>query len=109
MPGCDAIEPLAPDACRDDHSAPCYCLHLKNRALNGERQKLSAEELEFVGVGNREHAHGSDGWHSITGLLWMTSADANDVEGDKIDAAIVKAYRFLGMVPPQDRLGFLGG
>jgi hypothetical protein len=102
------MEPLFPYACRSDHSAPCYYLHLKNRALNGERHKLTAEELEFVGVGNRARAHDIDGWRSINGLLWMAYADANDVSASETEAAIAKAYRSLGMVPPQDRLGFLG-
>jgi hypothetical protein len=49
--GIKKLEPLAPDACRSDPSAPCYYLHLKRRALNGDRDKLSARELAFVGVG----------------------------------------------------------
>jgi hypothetical protein len=31
-------------------AAPCYYLHLKERALNGGRDKLSQRELEFVDV-----------------------------------------------------------
>jgi hypothetical protein len=50
VPSFDVLEPLAPDACRSDHNAPCYYLHLKRRALNGERDKLSVHELAFVGV-----------------------------------------------------------
>ena len=52
---------LGPDACLVDRPAPCFYWHLKQRALNGERDKLSDEELEFVGVGRRRRRPG--GWH----------------------------------------------
>jgi hypothetical protein len=45
VPSLDVLEPLGPDTCRSDPSAPCYYLHLKHRALNGDRDKLSAREL----------------------------------------------------------------
>jgi hypothetical protein len=37
------------------------------------------------------------------------AAFENLVQGPATDAAIAKAYHALGMVPPQSRLGFLGG
>jgi hypothetical protein len=67
----DSIEPLAPDACRSDYNAPCYYLHLKRRALNGERDKLSRRDLDFVGVDT--WPINTPGWHAPTGLfldLW---------------------------------------
>lgn len=66
MPSFDGLEPLAPDACRSDPSAPCYYLHLKRRALNSERKRLSRRELEFVGVDIWPIT--TPGWRSPTGL-----------------------------------------
>jgi hypothetical protein len=37
------------------------------------------------------------------------AAFENLVQGSATHAAIAKAYHALGMVPPQSRLGFLGG
>ncbi|MGA9160882.1 MAG: hypothetical protein WB297_08485 [Actinomycetota bacterium] len=45
------LYPLGPDRCRDDRCVACSYLHLKRRALNGERDRLSRGELMFVGVG----------------------------------------------------------
>lgn len=67
------IDPLAPDACRSDPSAPCYYLHTKLRALNGGRDKLSERELEFVGVGGPIN---TPGWRSPTGLFLDDLLDA---------------------------------
>jgi hypothetical protein len=66
VPSFDALEPLAPDACRSDPSAPCYYLHLKRRALNGGRDKLSQREREFVGVDT--WPINTPGWHQPTEL-----------------------------------------
>ena len=58
------IWPLGPDRCRSDRCAPCTYWHTKKAALNGGRDKLSPEQLEFVGVGNaRARADLSGGWH----------------------------------------------
>jgi len=47
----DCVGALGPDPCRSDPSAPCYYHHLlKMRALNGDYDKLTDEEREFVGV-----------------------------------------------------------
>jgi hypothetical protein len=99
----DSIEPLAPDACRSDHSASCWYWHLKIEALNGGRDALSPEELAFVGI---FPPRPDDGWHAISDLPALASADANDVQGSETDAAILRAMQALGM--PQERLAFLG-
>jgi hypothetical protein len=62
----DSIEPLAPDACRSDPSAPCAYWHLKLHALNGGRDKLSGRELAFVGVDT--WPLNTPGWSSPTAL-----------------------------------------
>src|SRR4029450_9586335 len=46
MPSFDVLEPLAPDACRSDPSAPCRYWHTRP----GAREKLSDRERQFVGV-----------------------------------------------------------
>ena len=66
MPSFDALEPLAPDACRSDPSAPCAYWHTKLHALNGGRDKLSERELEFVGVDT--WPINTPGWHQPTAL-----------------------------------------
>ncbi len=43
VPSFDALEPLAPDARRSDRSAPCYYLHLKRRALNGDANPVYSQ------------------------------------------------------------------
>jgi hypothetical protein len=67
VPSFDVLEPLAPDACRSDPSAPC-CLywHTKLHALNGGRDKLSRESLDLVGVD--VWPINTPGWRSTTGL-----------------------------------------
>ena len=67
MPSLDAIDPLAPDACRSDPSAPCHYFHLKLRALNGDRDELSDRERAFVGVD--AWPINTPGWRSPTGLF----------------------------------------
>jgi hypothetical protein len=72
----DGLVPIGPDACLSDPSAPCYYLHLKRRALNGERTKLSRRELELVGVGVTPPSE--RGWRNPSGLYldeWDTAAD----------------------------------
>jgi hypothetical protein len=86
---------------------PCFGLSacyadLKAAALNGGRDKLSAEELEFVGLGASRRRDTSDGWHqagSLAGLI-----------GDHLsaeDAAMLAALMEVD-VPARERLEFLG-
>jgi hypothetical protein len=63
----DSIEPLAPDACRSDPSAPCLYWHTKLHALNGGRDKLSLRDREFVGVDT--WPINTPGWRSPAGLF----------------------------------------
>ena len=72
-----AIEPFAPDACRPDRSAPCMYWHLKLRALNGERDKLSDGELAFIGIYPPDPR---DGWHRPHETRLLASADERDVD-----------------------------
>ena len=53
MPSFHELEPFGPDACLVDRNPPCRYYHTKLRALNGERDTLTDEELEFVGVSRR--------------------------------------------------------
>jgi hypothetical protein len=66
LPSFDALESLAPDACRSDPSAPCFYWHLKLHALNGGRDKLAQRELTFVGVDTWPIV--TPGWRSPVGL-----------------------------------------
>ena len=91
----DSIEPLAPDACRSDPSAPCWYWHTKLHALNGGRGKMSQRDLEFVGVGSTPRGS-SGGWRNPAGLY----LDEWDAEVDPV----LKALALLG----QSRLAFLG-
>ena len=50
MPSFDGLDPLSPDVCHTDRSAPRWYWHTKLKALNGGRDKLKPEELEFVGA-----------------------------------------------------------
>jgi hypothetical protein len=94
VPSLDAIDPLGPDACRSDPSAPCLYWHLKLHALNGGRGKLSQRDLDFVGVGVTPPLR--DGWRSPAGLY----VDEFDDEVDPV----LKALARLG----GSRLEFLG-
>jgi hypothetical protein len=78
----DAIEGLAPDACRFDPSAPCAYWHLKLHALNGGRSKMAQHDLEFVGVNTGPLT--TPGWRSPTGLY----LDEFDAEVDPIQRAL---------------------
>lgn len=100
MPSFDALDPLAPDACRSDPSAPCYCLHLKRRALNGERDKLSERELTFVGVDTWPIV--TRGWRSPTGLYID-----DPLEGIGLSAEDSAALHALMAIGSQGRLEFL--
>ena len=58
----ESVWPIGPDRCKDDRCAACYYLHLKRRALNGGRDRLSDEELAYVGIGVPSRDT-SGGWH----------------------------------------------
>ena len=101
----DVLEPLAPDACRSDPSAPCHYFHLKLRALNGGRDKLSDRELEFVGVDT--WTINTPGWHSPAGLYLD-----DDLEGVGISAEVSVALHAIMAISSgvnQEPLEFLGG
>jgi hypothetical protein len=102
VPSFDALEPLAPDACRSDPSAPCFCWHLKLHALNRCRDKLSAEELEFVGVDTWPIV--TPGWRSPVGLYLD-----DPLEGFGLSAEDSAALHALMAIGSQGRLEFLGG
>jgi hypothetical protein len=91
-------EPLQPDACRSDPSAPCRYYHLLLRALNGERDRLSARELEFVGI--LPPRRRGDGWHQPNEIRFPASVDERDVDAGTV--AILQA------LVKRDRLEFLG-
>ena len=100
MPSFDALEPLAPDACRSDPSAPCFYWHTKIHALNGGRDKLSERELTFVGV---------DTWPIVTpgcarrrGLYLDDSLEAFGLTGE--DSAALHA---IMSIDSRERLEFL--
>ena len=80
MPSFDALEPLAPDACRSDPSAPCVYWHLKLHALKGGRDKLSPRELEFVGVNTGPIS--TPGWHAPTGLFLELFSDLPELSAE---------------------------
>jgi len=93
VPSFDALEPLAPDACRSDPSAPCAYWHTKLHALNGGRDKLSERELEFVGVDT--WPINTPGWHQPTALI-PRSPDGRSpgaVGGGVGRAALADGYR----------------
>ena len=58
----DIVSALGPDACRSDRNAPCRYWHTKVAALNGQRDTLTDEELEFVGVAPRRRNRSA--WHA---------------------------------------------
>jgi hypothetical protein len=99
VPGFDAIEPLAPDACHSDPSAPCHYLHLKRRARNGDAGKLS--ELAFVGI---FPPRPRDGWYQPGEIAIQASAN----EQDEPPAAYVAIMQKLMMLGGRERLEFLG-
>jgi hypothetical protein len=95
------IWPLRPDRCRSDRCAPCYYHHLKIQALNGGRDKLSPDELEFVGEGVSARVR-SGGWHQPDDLAGLN--------GDQLsaeDSAMLAALMDTGD-PGQERMRFLG-
>ncbi len=100
-----SIAQLGPDACRFDPCAPCYYLHLKRRALNGGRDKLSRRERSFVGVGT--WPLNTPGWRSPTGLY-----DVDPLEGlaDGLSAEeLAVLHRLMAGDVGRERLEFLGG
>ena len=101
MPQWDSVEPLAPDACRSDPSAPCFYWHLKIQALNGGRDKLSEPDLTFVGVDTWPIV--TAGWRSPTGLY------LNDpLEGFGLSPEDSAALNAIISVGSRERLEFLG-
>jgi hypothetical protein len=100
VPSFDVLEPLGPDACRSDHSAPCYYLDLKRRALNGERDKLSERDCEFVGVDT--WPINTPGWRSPVGLYLD-----DPLEGFGLSAEDSAALHAIMTIGSQERLEFL--
>jgi hypothetical protein len=101
IPSFDAIEPLAPDACRSDPSVPCAYWHTKLHALNSGRDKLSQRDLDFVGVG--VWPINTPGWASPTGLY------LNDpLEGFGLSAEDSAALHAILAVGSRERLEFPG-
>jgi hypothetical protein len=91
----DSIEPLAPDACRSDPSAPCAYWHTKLHALNGGRDKLSRRDLDFVGVDT--WPINTPGWHAPTGLFLDLWSDLPELSAE--DSAVLRSMmdiEFLG-------------
>jgi hypothetical protein len=100
VPSFDALEPLAPDACHSDPSAPCFYWHTKLHALNGGRDKLSERERAFVGVDTWPIV--TPGWRSPTGLYLD-----DPLEGFGLSAEDSAALHAIMMVGSRERLGFL--
>jgi hypothetical protein len=97
----DVLEPLAPDACRSDPSAPCFYWHTKLHALNGGRDTLSERDLTFVGVDVWPIT--TPGWRSPVGLYLD-----DPLEGFGLSAEDSAALHAIMMVGSQERLEFLG-
>jgi hypothetical protein len=102
VPSFDVLEPLGPDACRSDPSAPCYYLHLKRRALNGERDKLSERELAFVGVGGPLN---TPGWRAVESFPVLRAFELDDSGAAPVDRLFAA---LLAVGSSQERLEFLG-
>ena len=96
------MEPLFPDACRTDRSAPCRYWHTKCKALNGGRSKLSERDLALVGVDLPVQRRGG-GWYQPGEISLFASAYELDAEPD----ALLQALVSVGST--QARLDFLGG
>jgi hypothetical protein len=86
----EILEPLAPDACRSDPSAPCHYWHLKLRALNGGRDKLSRWELDFVGV-DVGPIHTPGGWQTPN----LPSTDVWDLGADLSEEQSAVLHRLM--------------
>jgi hypothetical protein len=102
VPSFDALEPLAPDACRSNPSAPCGYWHLKLHALNGGRDKLSERDLTFVGADTWPIV--TPGWRSPVGLYLD-----DPLEGFGLSAEDSAALHAIMSAGSQERLSFLGG
>ena len=101
MPSFDVLEPLAPDACRSDPSAPCFYWHTKLHALNGGRDKLTPEQLTFVGVDVWPVI--TPGWRSPVGLYLD-----DPLEDFGLSPETSAALHAIVSVGSQGRLEFLG-
>jgi hypothetical protein len=88
------------------HGIPCYGFPLcywetKKLALNGGRDRLTREELEFVGVISRRR-DSSGGWHQPNVSVIVDSAGM-----DPADRELLQALMDVE-VPDRERLRFLG-
>jgi len=95
VPSFDVLEPLAPDACRSDPSAPWAYWHTKVHALNGGRDKMSQRDLTFVGVDT--WPINTPGWRSPTGPFLDDPLDAFGLSA--ADSAVLRSLmdiEFLG-------------
>jgi hypothetical protein len=98
------IDALGPDRCRSDPCAVCSYWHLKQQALNGGRDKLSPEQLEFVGVVLRRRDV-SGGWHQPSDSLSSYELDSPLSALSAEDTAILQSLMNAGHA---DRVGFMG-
>ena len=80
----------------------CYA-HLKTAALNGGRDRLSPEELAFVGVGGVPRRDTSGGWHQAGNLAGPIGEELSAEEQFMLAALMAVD------APNRDRLEFLGG
>ena len=107
MPSLDALDPLGPDACRSDPSAPCAYWHLKLHALNGGRDKLSERELKCVGVGVSVRTDTSNGWHQPDALFVDDFLAGFELSAE--DSEVLHGLMAISTVDVnRDRLEFLG-
>jgi hypothetical protein len=101
----ELIYPLGPDRCKSDGCAPCAYWHTKVQALNGGRDKLSAEELEFVGVGSGVRTPDTGGWRQ-PGEFSILSPIELDADLPERDVELLQSLISVGT--SQERLEFLG-
>ena len=94
------VWPIGPDRCKDDRCAPCRYLHLKRATLNGGRDRLSDEELQYVGIGVPARDT-SGGWRQPNDLAAVI-ADQLSAE----DTAMLRELMDVGD-PGRERLRFL--
>ena len=81
-----------------DRCAVCAYYHLKQQALNGGRNRLSLEQLEYVGVVSRVRDV-SGGWRQLTDSAW---------ENDSLLAPEdVEILQSLMMIGSTERVEFL--
>jgi hypothetical protein len=101
VPSFDVLEPLAPNACRSDPSAPCFYWHTKVEALNGGRDKLSERERAFIGVEVWPIKHAGLGFADGA----VPGRSPRGLRASAEDSAALHAIMSLGS---QERLEFLG-